>query len=130
MNKESLLKDYEEIKDYYQEMNFVQETGVLDFVKKFVELKKKDASIKISKEGKYFIEIIWPKKIEKNKPIFENVVSILPNLNQEKLVILGSSIWELTKNQCLDKKVLKKTLREVFKKPAVRANIDFAELGF
>lgn len=125
MPPEILLKDYEEAKNYCQEMALVEKTGILEFIKK--ELKKKDVSIKISPEGKYFAEISWPLKKEENKVIFENVISLLPNAEKETLTIIGSFSRELKKEEWSNQKILKKTIREAFKNPSPRSNSPFYE---
>jgi DNA-directed RNA polymerase subunit F len=125
MTSEILLKDYIETKNYYQEMALVEKTGVLELVKRSLDFKKKNASTRISKEGKYFAEIIWPLKKEGNKAIFENVISLLPNTKKETLTVMGSFSQELNKEEWSNKEILKKAIREAFKNPSPRSNQKF-----
>ena len=125
MVKEILLKDHLGIENYYKEMAFVAETGVLELVKRSVDFKKKNASTRISKEDKYFVEIIWPTKIEDKKVIFGRFFSIIPDAEKRSLIFMSESPQKLKEKDWSNREVIKETIRKAFKNPFPRSNQKF-----
>jgi len=120
---QEILKDYQEIKAYYREMNLLEESHVLDFIKRFIELTRQNISITPYPDSKYFVEITWPSKAKGEKtPLYGKIISIFPDPEKETLVIEGALSFELKKEDWTNKKVLKKTIREVFINPGQRSN--------
>lgn len=104
---------------YYQEMEMAKKAGIFSLLKKII--REKGVSFKESSGYKYFLEVTWPIK----KDIFENVITIVPDLKREVFFISGSSCRELKKEEWIDKKRLEKELKKIYKKPAIRSNIPF-----
>jgi len=120
---QEILKDYQEIKAYYREINLLEKSHVLDFIKRFTELTKQNVSITPFPDSKYFVEITWPPKAKGEKtPLYEKIISIFPDPEKEALVIEGALPFELKKEDWTNEKVLKKTIREVFINPGQRSN--------